>query len=237
MKYKTGFLVLAVIFSLSWIAYSYGLLAPYNYFTAKRDIKNGKINLLMWGEVIPMSTQNDLDSLSKTFGFTYYRVTGCNLNSFQLNGFEKYNETVEEYLDSLHGKNWKQEFILLTEKRKEQKKLIVNELETDTVTIILEYFGWLCPCPQWISSDNKKTYLKLINNDSIKYTSLFWNIKPANDSIQSPFDLIDDDFSNLKFKFTGRFFKKEQWLGDEGEMAPAKTLSYETVELLIKPTI
>ncbi|KXX66499.1 hypothetical protein [Flammeovirga sp. SJP92] len=104
-------------------------------------------------------------------------------------------------------------------------------LENDTIVVELEYYGWLCPCPQWITKKNKIIYesTNAVNKD--KDLSLFWNIKPANDSLPSPFDLTDD-MENLRFKFTGQFYVNPQFLGDEGEKEPAKTLLYYSVKHL-----
>ena len=51
-------------------------------------------------------------------------------------------------------------------------------LESDTVEIVLEYYGMMCDCPQWISPENKLIYeknIKLgnrISEDSVFVTDL-----------------------------------------------------------------
>ncbi|MCP4120895.1 MAG: hypothetical protein GY751_04005 [Bacteroidetes bacterium] len=43
---------------------------------------------------------------------------------------------------------------------------------------------------------------------------------------------MTEDVNNLKFRFTGRFFKEMQYMNEEGEMGPAITLMYDKVELI-----
>lgn len=78
-----------------------------------------------------------------------------------------------------------------------------HTLERDTVIIELEYYGWGCPCPQWITQKNKEIYESKGIQEG-KSLDLFWNIKPANDSLPSPFDLTAN-MKQLKFKFMGQF--------------------------------
>ena len=106
-----------------------------------------------------------------------------------------------------------------------------KNLEKDTVTIELEYYGWGCPCPQWITMDNKVLYESKSKEQKDKKLDLFWNVKPATDSLPNPFDLTDD-MENLRFEFTGQFYVDPQFLGDEGEQGPAKTLLYYSVKHL-----
>jgi len=104
-------------------------------------------------------------------------------------------------------------------KQKNNKKLV-----NDTVTIDLEYYGWGCPCPQWITPKNKILYE---SKDNV--LNLFMNVIPENDSLPNPLDLTED-MENLHFEFKGRFFVEPQLLGDEGEQGPAKTLLYYEVK-------
>lgn len=115
-----------------------------------------------------------------------------------------------------------------------EPNLITNfskELENDTVVVELEYYGWGCPCPQWITKNNKVIYESKDKGSEDKNLSLFWNVKPANDSLPNPFDLTDD-MENLTFEFKGRFYVEPQFLGDEGEQGPARTLLYYSVSHL-----
>ncbi len=114
----------------------------------------------------------------------------------------------------------------------EELQVISNnkKLETDTVIVTLEYYGWFCPCPQWITPENKIIYeSRNIKTDSTKKLNLFWNIKPKNDFVKNPFDLTEA-MKNLTFEFKGQFYIEPQFLGDEGEQGPAKTLLYYSVK-------
>jgi len=102
-------------------------------------------------------------------------------------------------------------------------------LKTDLQTIEMEYFGWGCPCPQWITSKNKIKYLEKIKSDS-NFIDLFYNIEPKSDKVISPFELVEN-MENLHFKFTGRFFEKKQYTYEEGEQEPSITFQYDNVEL------
>lgn len=109
------------------------------------------------------------------------------------------------------------------------RSIFSKELESDTVTIELEYFGWGCPCPQWVTSDNKLKYESQKVKDTLIDSDLFWNVIPENDTLPNPFDLIDD-FNNLTFEFKGRFYKEPQFLGEEGDLNAARTLLYHSVK-------
>ncbi|MEO1051445.1 MAG: hypothetical protein AAFX87_12520 [Bacteroidota bacterium] len=104
-----------------------------------------------------------------------------------------------------------------------------DKLEKDTSVVTLEYYGWGCPCPQWITPGNKAIYESNSESDTAKNLDLFWHIIPANDSVKHPFDLIEDA-KNMVFEFEGRFFLEPQLLGDEGEQGPAKTLLYHSLK-------
>jgi hypothetical protein len=114
---------------------------------------------------------------------------------------------------------------LLINKATEQIRPQLN-LEKDTITIVLEYYGWACPCPQWITTENGSIYN---SNPKKKNLNLFWNITPAFDSLPSPFSL-KNDMKKLRFEFKGQFYVEPQFVGEEGEQRPAKTLSYYSVK-------
>ena len=106
-----------------------------------------------------------------------------------------------------------------------------EKLESDTVKIVLEYYGWGCPCLQWITSENRAIYESSKNEQKDKQLHFFLNVKPANDTLPNPFELTSD-MGNLRFEFTGQFYVDPQFLGDEGEQGPAKTLLYHSVKHL-----
>lgn len=108
---------------------------------------------------------------------------------------------------------------------------INEELEKETVVLEMEYFGWACPCAQWITPENKKIFEEKRAADESYGDSLFYYVIPASDSIPHPFDLTED-MNDLRFRFTGRFFKEKQDMKLEGEMGPAITFMYDEVEFI-----
>ena len=78
----------------------YGLGSDYNYFTAKRDIKNGNVFLICYGPPHPQ----DSVVMSK-YGFEEINL-GCIVTDVELNAIEKYNHVVEDYLYQRNGPNW-----------------------------------------------------------------------------------------------------------------------------------
>ena len=84
----------------------YGLNEEYNYFSANRDIQNGKIQILETAEIMPEPNvdcnklQEVEKKLEKKFGYQSVYL-GCTL----ANGISIYNSVVEEYLEKVNGKN------------------------------------------------------------------------------------------------------------------------------------
>jgi hypothetical protein len=86
----------------------YGLAEEYNYFSAKRDIQNGKVQLLEAGLILP--TPNvDWDKqqeaeiiIANRFGYKSVYL-GCTVT----HGIGIYNNVMEDYLDKVNGKNWR----------------------------------------------------------------------------------------------------------------------------------
>ena len=90
----------------------YGLNEKYNYFTAKQDIRNGKIQLLETGLTLPNPNTNvdwnkkqDAEKkVEKQFGYK-----SINLGCTWTNGIGIYNSVMENYLEKVNGKNWRKE--------------------------------------------------------------------------------------------------------------------------------
>lgn len=87
------------------VIYEYGLFDEYNYFTAKRDIKNGKVQLLSTGLILPTQSEEEEkaeEAIRNQFG--YKRVwIGC----FVTPGVYRYNAVMEDYLEEINGKDWR----------------------------------------------------------------------------------------------------------------------------------
>ena len=79
---------------------------PYNKEIAKRDIENGEVKILSAG--LQLLSDHDLDSVTNKYGFKYFPVAGCVLDSYQDKAMEDYNSIVYDYLDQLNGPEWRQ---------------------------------------------------------------------------------------------------------------------------------
>ena len=86
----------------------YGLNEEYNYFSANRDIKDGKIQILETGLILPEPNvdwdkkQEAEKKLEKQFGYKSVYL-GCIVT----HGIGIYNSVMEDYLEKLNGKNWR----------------------------------------------------------------------------------------------------------------------------------
>jgi len=86
----------------------YGLNGEYNYFSANRDIKNGKIQILETGLILPEPNvdwdkmQEAEKKLEKKFGYKSVYL-GCTVT----HGIGIYNAVMEDYLENVNGKNWR----------------------------------------------------------------------------------------------------------------------------------
>lgn len=115
-KYKERILltlpIAFVLFSLADISRItnsyYGLYEEYNYFSAKRDIKNGKVQILETGLILP--TPNvDLDKQQAAEKITenHFGYKTVYLGCIVTNGIGIYNSVMEDYLEKINGKNWR----------------------------------------------------------------------------------------------------------------------------------
>lgn len=86
----------------------YGLDGDYNYFAAKRDIKNNKIQILKTGLTLPEPNvdwnkkQDAENKIAERFGYKFISL-GCSVT----NGTDIYNDVMEDYLKKVNGKNWR----------------------------------------------------------------------------------------------------------------------------------
>ncbi len=85
--------------------HQYRLSDEYNHFTAKRDIKNGKVQLLTAGLILPSGNEEEQkaeEGIRNEFGYKSLWI-GCTWTP----GVEKYNTVVENYLDKRNGNGWR----------------------------------------------------------------------------------------------------------------------------------
>jgi hypothetical protein len=105
-------LIAVILFSITDIFLvtitHYGLDEEYNYFTAMRDIRNGKVQILQIGLIMPMPNvdfkkQQEAEKIVADH-FSYKSIyLGCT----ETNGMAIYNSVMEDYLERLNGKNWR----------------------------------------------------------------------------------------------------------------------------------
>jgi hypothetical protein len=80
----------------------FGFFTPYNYLTARQDIKNGQIQIIAVGlPYMPQVRQR----LAMQYGFQYNYVS-CNVTTELLNGSKYYNDVVEKHLTDKFGKEF-----------------------------------------------------------------------------------------------------------------------------------
>lgn len=96
--------VIASIVSFLW--WYYGLFSPYNYFTANRDIKNGKVRFVTYGLPMPSSKDEEINSLATKYGFGSTEI-GCTVTEQEINAIATYNNVIEHYLKRRNGKDWR----------------------------------------------------------------------------------------------------------------------------------
>ena len=91
---------ISFLFLLVVLNHEYGLTDEYNYFSAKRDLRNGKVQIVGKGLLAPESKEEQ--AIRKQFG---YEVVwgGCVIMN---NGYEKYNAVMTDYLDKVNGNDW-----------------------------------------------------------------------------------------------------------------------------------
>jgi len=83
-----------------------GLFSSYNYFAAKRDIKNGNIKFVSFGLPIVCSKDGEIQMVMNKYGFKVSNI-GCIVTNQEINAIETYNKVVEQYLTQQNGKNWR----------------------------------------------------------------------------------------------------------------------------------
>lgn len=100
------FIGFSLFFITRMTLFYYGLNESLNYFTAKEDIKNGKIRFYTYGQMHYSSDREyyAIDSLEKSYGYEVIDAGGGTP------GLEIYNDVVEDYLTKIHGKNWRDGF-------------------------------------------------------------------------------------------------------------------------------
>ena len=103
-KITYGLLTILLIGGLYLVLrFAFGLFTPLNYLSARHDIKNGKIQIVVLGEIFPTDKQKQ--SLANTYGFEFY-FFGCSISTEIINGSKYYNQTMVDFLEKKYGSGW-----------------------------------------------------------------------------------------------------------------------------------
>ncbi|MDP3244616.1 MAG: hypothetical protein Q8M83_03065 [bacterium] len=81
----------------------FGLFTPYNFWTARQDIKNGKIQIADIGEMPLKFDQKQ--KLANSYGFDFH-LLGCEVTSDIIKGAKYYNNAMINHLESKYGAGW-----------------------------------------------------------------------------------------------------------------------------------
>lgn len=85
------------------LRFAFVLFTPFNFWTARQDIKNGKIQIVEIGEM-PLNFEQK-QNLANSYGFDFY-LFGCNVTTDIINGTEYYNKKMVDHLESNYGASW-----------------------------------------------------------------------------------------------------------------------------------
>lgn len=94
-KYISSFIYIIAAYFI--LRLNYVIFTPYNYFTAKYDISNGKYQILVLG----MNLDVDRYLVEKKFANKYkfkFKYFGCNVTTELVNGSKYYNKVVKNHL-------------------------------------------------------------------------------------------------------------------------------------------
>jgi hypothetical protein len=106
--YLASLAVISIVFCIIFLflCRGYGLFSTYNYFTARRDIKNVNIQIIFTGLPMICSRDSEIKAVRVKYGFKVNHI-GCVVSTQEMNGIEVYNNVVEQYLAERNGKNWR----------------------------------------------------------------------------------------------------------------------------------
>jgi hypothetical protein len=121
-KLATVVVILMVVLLLSH--YQFGLFESYNWLTAKKDISNQRIQLVIYGELDP--NEQLRNKIAVELGFQFFRPTGCVVDQPFINGVNGYNQVVTAYLNE-QSPDWEQQLNVRIEQLK--SKVIFDQSE------------------------------------------------------------------------------------------------------------
>lgn len=85
------------------LRFVFGFFTPFNLWTAREDIRKGRIKIVEVGEM-PMNFEQK-QKLAKSYGFKFY-LYGCNASTDIIHGKEYYNKKMVEELENQYGVGW-----------------------------------------------------------------------------------------------------------------------------------
>lgn len=101
-KIRYGFLTLVGLSGiLLTLWFRFGIFTPYNAWTAKRDLKNGVVQIVTAGKPFPPEVEGKLAS---KYGFSLKNL-GCTAG-LEAVGSEQYNAVVRQYLEDKNGQGF-----------------------------------------------------------------------------------------------------------------------------------
>jgi len=123
--------------------YKYGLFTPFSSLQAKRDIKNGLTQIMIYGELgLNEKLEN---SVAENYGFQFKRATYCNVNQVMINGIESYNCVVKKHLAKTHGENWESNYkehldreLKQNKFKIEQKGIEIGDASVEITTLLID---------------------------------------------------------------------------------------------------
>jgi hypothetical protein len=82
---------------------TFGLFTLFNFWTARQDIKNGKIQIVEIGEM-PLNF-GQKQRLANSYGFDFYLI-GCEVTSDIIHGTKYFNNVMVDHLKNKYGAGW-----------------------------------------------------------------------------------------------------------------------------------
>ena len=98
-----------LLITFSGIAYyKYGIFTDINYFSALKDIDEGKVQILTYG--LPIAKHDQIDSIALKYGFAYHQIEDCTVTQRFINQVDSYNSAVSKHLSKINGSDWETRF-------------------------------------------------------------------------------------------------------------------------------
>jgi hypothetical protein len=85
------------------LRFVFGLFTPFNFLTARQDIRNGTIRVAETGELPVNSLEKE--ALARSCGFTIVHL-GCSVSTDIQNGVSYYNRVMITHLENKYGKGF-----------------------------------------------------------------------------------------------------------------------------------